>query len=60
MLAVWCQFRPSEGTRERENSLGLCLLAGAYWEDFKEEAFLLGLEGWGIQIKGAHSDVEVS
>ena len=31
--------------RGRENSLGLSLLVGAYWEDFKEEAFLLGLEG---------------
>lgn len=46
--------------RGRENSPGLSLLAGAYWEGFKEEAFLLGLEGWGVQIKGAHCDVEVS
>lgn len=46
--------------RGRENSLplGLSLLAGAYWEGFKEEALLLGLEGWSIRIKGAHSDVE--
>ena len=27
-------------------------------EGFKEEAFLLGLEGWGIRIKGAYFDVE--
>ena len=43
---------------ERTLSLGLSLLAGAYWEGFKEEAFLLGLEGWGIRIKGAYFDAE--